>query len=270
MPTDKFGELLPDSHAMNDLARSRGVRAQFEAVASIDSTQTALLARPISDLPHGQTLIAGHQTAGRGRLTRSWQDPAGQALLMSSVVHIHEGDHHFDVLPLVTGLAVQRALHTVLSGVRLKWPNDIVMTTDDGYRKLGGIVASVHPQSTSQEHVVVVGIGLNLSFENKQRPTELAVALADYVAIQPAREYLAVAIIEELHRALAEPLDSVMNAYRNVCSTLGIAVRVATTAGENVEGIAVSVLNDGAIKVKTDDGDRTFISGDIEYLRVGK
>lgn len=185
------------------------------------------------------------------------------------MVHIHDGDHHFDVLPLVTGLAVQRALHTVLSGVRLKWPNDIVMTTDDGYRKLGGIVASVHPQSTAQEHVVVVGIGLNLSFENKKRPTELAVALADYVAIQPAREYLAVAIIEELHRALAEPLESVMTSYRNVCSTLGIAVRVVTTAGEEFEGVATSVLDDGSVKVKTADGDRAFISGDIEYLRVG-
>jgi BirA family biotin operon repressor/biotin-[acetyl-CoA-carboxylase] ligase len=213
--------------------------------------------------------VAGHQTAGRGRLTRSWQDPEGQALLMSSVVHIHEGDHHFDVLPLVTGLAVQRALHTVLSGVRLKWPNDIVMTTDDGYRKLGGIVASVHPKSSAEEHVVVIGVGLNLSFENKQRPTELAAALADYVAIQPAREYLAVAVIEELHRALTEPLETVMTAYRNVCSTLGVAVRVATTSGETFEGVAVSVLDDGSIKIKSADGDRTFISGDIEYLRAG-
>ena len=61
-----------------------------------------------------------------------------------------------------------------------------------------------------------------------------------------------------------------MDAYRHVCSTLGIAVRVATTAGESFEGVAVSVLDDGSIKVKTADGDHTFISGDIEYLRVGK
>lgn len=253
---------------MQDLARNRGLEAEFEAVSSIDSTQTALLARPISGLSHGTTMVAGHQTAGRGRLTRSWQDPAGQALLMSTVVRISNNDHHFEVLPLVAGLAVQRALHTVLSGIRLKWPNDIVLSTDDGYRKLGGIVAAVHPQSSDAEHVIVVGIGLNISFANKERPTELAAALADYVAILPTREYLAVAIVEHLHRALQEPLPDVMNAYRNVCSSLGLSVRVTTTAGATLDGIAVSVSDDGAIKIKTADGDHSFVSGDIEHLRV--
>jgi BirA family biotin operon repressor/biotin-[acetyl-CoA-carboxylase] ligase len=253
---------------MNDLALTRGLKADFEAVSSVDSTQTALLARPASGLSHGQTMVAGHQTAGRGRLTRTWQDPEGQALLMSTVVHIANQDHHFEVLPLVAGLAVQRALHTVLSGVRLKWPNDIVMTTDDGYRKLGGIVASVHPQSQDEEHIIVVGIGLNISFANKQRPTELAAALADYVAILPTREYLAVAIVEQLHRALSEPLPEVMKAYRNVCSTLGLSVRVTTTSGETREGTAVSVLDDGSIKITTSDGDVAFVSGDVEHLRV--
>ena len=258
MPTDKFGELLPDSHAMNDLAQNRRLRAQFEAVASIDSTQTALLARPISDLPHGHTLIAGHQTAGRGRLTRSWQDPEGQALLMSSVVHIHEGDHHFEVLPLVTGLAVQRALHTVLSGVRLKWPNDIV--THDGL-KLGGLL------SVARENAILIGIGLNTSLTSEELPTPVATSL-ELLGHHVARENLIAEIVAQVHSAIADA--NWVESYNQASATLGKHVRLHRKDQPTIEGTVVEFAVDGSIRIATELGDEAFSIGDIEHLRVSE
>jgi BirA family biotin operon repressor/biotin-[acetyl-CoA-carboxylase] ligase len=116
--------------------------------------------------------------------------------------------------------------------------------------------------------VVIIGIGINISFENNKRPTDIAGAIADYVAHIPTREGLAVAVIEQLHLALSQPLDEVMNAYRDVSATLGQAVRVTTTSGDVIEGVAASVGDDGAIHIESADGHAVLLSGDVEHLRI--
>ena len=109
-------------------------------LGSVASTQD--VAR---DLPLGSVVIADHQTAGRGRLEHRWEAPSGTALLVSFVLAPNP------LLSLAAGVAAAEACD---HGVRLKWPNDLLL----GGRKVGGILV----EATAAK--AVCGIGINLTW----------------------------------------------------------------------------------------------------------
>src|SRR5687768_17788881 len=100
-------------------------------VDEIDSTNTALLAEAKAGAPEGVVLVADHQTAGRGRLGRTWEAPPGASLLVS--VLLRPDVSSVELVTMAAGLAMAEAVEQV-AGVdaRLKWPNDLVV----GDRKL--------------------------------------------------------------------------------------------------------------------------------------
>src|SRR5467141_1435799 len=110
---------------------------RFVHLESVTSTQD--VAR---DLPIGSVVLADHQTAGRGRLDHRWETPPGTALLVSFVLAPNP------LLSLAAGVA---AVEACGSGVRLKWPNDLLL----GGRKVGGILVDATPAKA------VCGIGIN-------------------------------------------------------------------------------------------------------------
>src|SRR5258707_11137636 len=109
-------------------------------LGSVTSTQD--VAR---EMPIGSVVVADHQTAGRGRLAHRWEAPPGTALLVSFVLAPNP------LLSLAAGVAAAEACGR---GVRLKWPNDLLL---DG-RKVGGILVEASPSRA------VCGIGINLSW----------------------------------------------------------------------------------------------------------
>src|SRR3984885_10900926 len=135
-----------------------GFWTALDVVASTGSTNVDLLARAAdSALPEGQVLVAEEQTAGRGRLGRTWTSVPGASLTFSVLlrpVTVPAGRGGW--LPLLAGVAVASAVRSV-AGVEavLKWPNDVLV----GDRKLAGILAEQSPDGSA----VVIGIGLNVA-----------------------------------------------------------------------------------------------------------
>ena len=128
------------------------------------------------DLPLGSIVVADHQSAGRGRLEHRWEAPSGTALLVSFVLPSNP------LLSLAAGVAAAEACD---HGVRLKWPNDLLL---DG-RKVGGILVEVTATKA------VCGIGINLTWAPEGGATlnqprdwlleRLRIALARWIFIAP-------------------------------------------------------------------------------------
>jgi len=125
-------------------------------VESCESTQ--LLAD--TSLPEGAIVVADHQTAGRGRLGRTWEAPPGKALLVSVVLR-PPTDRNIAEISLVAGVAVADALEEALGlSVQLKWPNDVMLRR----AKVAGCLAE------ARDGVVVLGIGVNVNQTRDELP----------------------------------------------------------------------------------------------------
>lgn len=151
--------------------------------------------------PHGTTITADRQTAGRGRQGRVWVAPEGQALTVSVVVRDLP---HLELLPLAAAVAVAE---TVGPAAQIKWPNDVVLVgrtrPDDPpagteLRKLAGILCEARPH----EGWGVVGIGLNVALELDAVPEEVAARAATMGRSPNEREAVLGALLEHLAAAL--------------------------------------------------------------------
>jgi len=237
-------------------------------VEETGSTNADLVAAARAGAPAGTVLVADHQTAGRGRLGRTWQAPPGSALLCSILLRPAHGTVLLGAVWAVA-LAARDAV-TELAGVHpdLKWPNDLLC----GGRKLAGVLAEVvaAPDDPSRLAAVVVGIGLNVGWE--QPPPDVAagaVTLEELAGHRVDRE----ALLRALLGALAPLLELWTGApallhqrYRSELSTIGQAVRVTMTSRE-VEGEAVDVTADGALVVRVGDDELVVSAADVVHLR---
>jgi BirA family biotin operon repressor/biotin-[acetyl-CoA-carboxylase] ligase len=178
-------------------------------------------------------------------------------------------------LHLVTtavGVAAAAALDEVAGvPVRLKWPNDLVVVTAAGERKLGGILAEA---VWSGEHLdaVVVGLGLNVTWpaELPDELADLAVALNHLTDRPVDRSDLLEALLGRLEPLLVDlASDDLIEAWRARSATLGRAVRVELASGEVVEGEAVDLTASGHLLVRTEGGTEEVLAGDVFHLRPG-
>jgi BirA family biotin operon repressor/biotin-[acetyl-CoA-carboxylase] ligase len=130
-----------------------------------DSTNSRARELAAAGAPHGTTVTAAEQTAGRGRQGRTWTAPPNKALLYSAIVRPLE-EHHM-MLPLAVPLAVCEAAEELQPGIEcgVKWPNDLLV---EG-RKLGGVLIEARPQ----DGWAVIGIGLNISISREEFPPDL-------------------------------------------------------------------------------------------------
>jgi BirA family transcriptional regulator, biotin operon repressor / biotin---[acetyl-CoA-carboxylase] ligase len=195
---------------------------QVVRLDSVKSTQD--VAR---DMPVGSVVVADHQTEGRGRMERRWEAPLGTALLVSFVLQPNP------LLSLAAGVAAAEACGP---GVRLKWPNDLLL--DD--RKLGGILVE------ATAHKAVCGIGVNLTWAPEGAAT----------LDQPRDE-----VLERLRQKIdlwtAAPADRVLGRWRELSATLGRRIRI-----DGTEGIAEDLGPNGELIV---DG-RPFVAGSVTHL----
>jgi BirA family biotin operon repressor/biotin-[acetyl-CoA-carboxylase] ligase len=231
--------------ALDAALRPEGWRV--EVVEETGSTNADVAARARSGEPAGLCLVAERQTAGRGRLDRSWESPARAGLTLSVLLRPVGTDLGW--VPLLAGLAVARALRaqTGVDAV-LKWPNDVLV---DG-RKLAGLLAE------AVDGAVVVGIGLNVTTRPEELPDGRATSLQLVGARTTDRDTILRALLRELSLAASD-----RDGYREVCSTLGRQVAVHLPGGEVVEGTAEDVDEHGRLVV---DG-TPYAAGDVVHLR---
>lgn len=229
---------------------------------SVDSTNNYLKDR-VTELSHGDAVVAAVQTMGKGRLGRQWESNAGDGLYLSVLMHPSSMEH-FTIIPIICGLAVHSAMK-LLCGVEigLKWPNDIIL---DG-RKLGGILCE------GRLGRAVCGIGINLNqksqyFEEKQLPNGISLHMAGVNA--PDVKTLAEKIVNELiliyNRLENSGKGEIIAEFKKNCVTLGREV-IAHYRDREIRGTAVDINDDGELIVRTDDAEYTVNSGEVK-LRI--
>lgn len=224
---------------------------------SIDSTNTRAKAMAAAGAPHGTVLIADSQTAGRGRLGRSFLSPAGSGIYMTVILRPHCRPDGLMHLTCAAAVAMCGAIESV-AGLRpgIKWINDLVI----GKRKVAGILTelSVDPASGLAQYAVV-GIGINCSQRQADFPEELrevATSLALAAGKPIDRPRLAAAMIEafwQMDGSLLAGRTAIMARYRENCMTLGRAVSVHHFDTVR-HGTALDIAEDGALLVRFSDG----------------
>lgn len=208
-------------------------------------------------------VLVEHQSAGRGRLGRPWQDTPGASLAMSVLVPVVAS---VGWLPLAAGLAVRSALAGAGVDAVLKWPNDVLLPGDEG-RKVCGILCQSQPQG------VVVGIGINVGHDRADLPVETATSLR-LVGAEVDRTDLAGAVLTRLgrlHRSLAageEGVAEVHAAYTQACDTVGRRVVVHHPDGTREEVDATGIDLDGRLRIRRPGGSDTVAAGDVQHIRL--
>jgi BirA family biotin operon repressor/biotin-[acetyl-CoA-carboxylase] ligase len=231
---------------------------RVEVLDVTGSTNAVVAARALAGEPSGLVVVAEAQTAGRGRLDRSWVSPPRAGLTLSVLVRPDLPPARWPWLPLLTGLAVSTALReqAELAAV-LKWPNDVLVED----RKLCGVLAEVPVPGAA-----VLGIGLNVTTRATELPAAAAtpptsVAMAGGATTD--RDTLLRAVLRALAEALAD-VDAAQRAYRERCSTLGRQVRLHLPGDTTVEGVAEEVDDVGRLVV----AGRAYGAGDVVHLRA--
>lgn len=233
---------------------------------TIDSTNSRAKAMGLQGAPHGTALLAKTQTAGRGRLGRSFHSPNSQGIYLSML--LRPGCHARSLMHLTcaVGTAVCDAIESV-TGQRpgIKWTNDLVF----GKRKLGGILTELSLDNEGNVNFAVVGIGINCTQKSGDFPEDIrdiATSLAQIAENDVDISQVAAAILSSLltmSDKLLSHQEDILAQYRRDCVTLGNEISIVTPTLVR-HGIAADIDPDGALIVDFPDGHReTVNSGEV-------
>jgi len=221
-------------------------------VESCESTQQLV---DVS-LPEGAIVVADHQTAGRGRLGRSWDAPPGKALLVSILLK-PPPERHAPELSLVAGVAVADTVERSTGlAVQLKWPNDVMLRR----RKVAGLLAE------ARDGAVVLGIGLNVNQSRDELPPN-AGSLLTLTGREWRRDQLLDSLLADLERTYAAwrsgGLDAVYDGLAPRDFLRGRRVSVNGTSG-----VATKIDRQGRLEIEVGHGDVVAVeSGEVVYER---
>lgn len=251
------------------MEETRTVGRELHCLAEVDSTNTCAKKLALAGAPDGTAVIADCQTAGRGRLGRSFQSPRGKGIYLSVLLRPQLPPEKLLCVTALGAVAVCRAVERVLpgAGLEIKWTNDLVHRG----RKLCGILTEMSLEGESGAlQYLVMGIGLNVL----QRPEDfspevaaMAGSLQSELGTAPSRPALAAAELGELDR-LCQALQSGATApylaeYRRRCVTLGKEIRLVRSDGSGQRATALDVDDAFGLVIRREDGA-------IEVIRSGE
>ncbi|MCW2791101.1 MAG: biotin--acetyl-CoA-carboxylase ligase [Nocardioides sp.] len=237
-----------------------------EVVDRTPSTNALVGERARSGAPEGLVVVTEHQTAGRGRLDRSWETPARAALTFSVLLRPTAPAAEWPWLPLLTGHALAGALRRAGFDAGVKWPNDVLL----GPLKVAGIL--VERVETPSGPAAVVGIGLNVTTTRAELPVETATSLA-LEGTAPDRTDLLLAVLgalrDEYDAWQRGGADDLRASYAAACVTVGREVRVELPSGEPLTGRATGIDPGGRLLVRSSAGETAVGAGDVVHVRAG-
>ena len=246
--------------ALNESAMNATLRGSYWRVSvfqSVTSTQTELATKV--NLQHGDVFVTEFQSAGRGRLDRTFEATKSSALLFSLYLELNRPKFEWSVIPLLTGISLLTALKSLDQNVNfnLKWPNDLLIEE----KKVAGVLVE------ARENGVIIGIGLNVEMENSQLPVANATSLAlakfgelDRNVILPELLRNLQATFELWESGSSMPLEQ----YRQVSSTIGQEVEVHLPSGERLKSQALDINEIGELQLAS--GVLVNV-GDVIHLR---
>lgn len=258
------------SDAPIDLTRLHAALAErwqrIDVVAETGSTNADLLADEAA--PDRSVLVAEQQSAGRGRLDRTWSSPPGAGLTFSAVLRPSVPIASWGWIPLLAGVALHEAVAALARvPVALKWPNDLLAGPQ--LRKVAGILAQTSGTA------VVVGVGINVAMGEQQLPVAEATSLRLCGAATLDRTDLLIEILERLdawvtrwhERGGDAAACGLAESYRAACATVGQLVSVTGIDGRSLTGTATGIDADGRLRVEADGVEQVVGAGDVQHLR---
>ncbi len=258
----------PDADRIARLLPPGTIWRRPDVVWSTGSTNADLSARARAGEGEGAVLVASEQTAGRGRLDRTWASPPGTSLSMSLLLVPRPPFPRWGWLSLLTGMAVSSAVAGlareagVKADVSLKWPNDVLIGGD----KLCGILSEriEHPGGAR----AVVGIGVNVAQGKGEFPVPTATSLA-LASLPTDRDRVVAGILTEFDRYYRTwQLTGTLRAeYEARCASVGADLTVVLD-DRRVAGTGRGVDDTGRLQVATATGVETFAVGDVVHARL--
>ncbi|MGO9607766.1 MAG: biotin--[acetyl-CoA-carboxylase] ligase [Candidatus Binataceae bacterium] len=232
----------------------------------LNSTQETARELAADCAPQGTVVVAEQQTAGRGRMGRSWHSPAGVNLYCTTILRPPIPIAQVPRLSLMAGVAAAQALEREAPGlVSLKWPNDVWLRG----RKAGGIIAEAVTNSRQSLECVLLGIGLNINLAADDIPPELrdkATSLRAMVGHPCDRIAIADSLFSLLDYRYMEVIRRGFDAVRPEWERLSALTgkRVTVVDGPRREsGIVRGVDSDGALLLEVGGATRRIIAGDV-------
>ncbi|MFD0867814.1 biotin--protein ligase [Chlamydia abortus] len=256
-----------DPLKLADSLQTEMIGSSFRIYDQVDSTQNVAHELVRQGCPEGTVVLAEEQTSGRGRMGKKWLSPKGKGIWMSIVLKPHIPLKQTSQLTLLTAVALCRTLRQELGvAVGIKWPNDLLV---DGL-KVSGILLESSGEDDRLNYVVA-GIGISVNMEADDFPEELD-GKATSLRIVCGRPLDRIQIIrrflekfEELYLLyLQQGFSPIRTLWEALTISLNRPLRVKTYNGW-VEGTAESIDDNGALTVKTRDGETMKLySGDIQ------
>jgi len=257
--------LLTETDLRNGLTTKRFGRKIF-TFDSIDSTNACAKALAGCWAAEGTVVLAEYQTAGRGRLGRSWHSNPGDNLTFTVILRPSLTPSSVNILPLFTAVAVADAIESYC-GVKTdcKWPNDLLVRN----RKVAGILLE---GSFKQEMVeyVVIGIGLNVNQEQfppeiAPRATSLRIASGAPVDRPKLFREIMTTIEQQYDRLTVEGYDSIIPRWLARSVIIGKKIEVSQD-GTVLGGVVRGIGAEGSLLLDTGEGVRSLVAGDVTIL----
>ena len=228
----------------------------------LDSSNRWLLEHSGEFTLTGATVVAGHQTAGRGRHARNWSDLPGSSLLCSVLLKVPGQHPAKGFLAMLPAIALARAIlkHDGGAEVSLKWPNDVLLAT----RKTAGILAE-----SAGPDLIVVGIGVNIQAVPAEEFIYPATSLSEGSRWHPTREILLAELLNEweplFDMFLNEQFPELRTAWEALGPVEGTRLK-RVEAGEEIVGEYAGIGTHGELRLRLANGDvRELFSGDVSF-----
>ena len=262
-------DAMTEAEIRNFLGKTAVVGRTLKCFNELDSTNIRAKQLALEGAPDGTVVTADCQSAGRGRMDRSFQSPKGKGVYLTVLLRPHLPPERLLPVTAMAGVAVCDAVEE-LCGVRpgLKWPNDPVL----GGKKLCGILTELSLEGeTGRVQYLVLGIGVNVlhvaedfSPEVAEMATSLSLALGHPVS-RPALAAAEIRALDRLYASLlAGDLTPYLAAYRRSCVNLGRTVQLISPDGSRETAQALDVDEDFSLVVRTASGAvKTVRSGEV-------
>jgi BirA family biotin operon repressor/biotin-[acetyl-CoA-carboxylase] ligase len=246
-----------------------GIDWSVHCLAETGSTNQDLRQMAEQGAAEGTLLVADRQSAGRGRLGRRWESPAGVNLYCSLLLRPRIPPQQAPQLTFLSAVATAEALiETCRLPVRVKWPNDLLV----GGRKIAGMLNEMSAES-EQLHFVLLGIGVNLNMTAQQFPAELRYP-ATSVLLERGEPVARLVFIRSLLQRidvlyriyLDEGFRAIRRRWEGLSDLLNCVVQVDQNPGLQV-GTMVGLDEDGALRLQLEDGRiERILAGDVRLL----
>lgn len=218
--------------------------------------------------PHGTLVVADVQTSGRGSRGRSWETPGGSNIAMSLLVRPTAPPDKISVLTLVMGLSIAQGVEDLFADneefadfPQIKWPNDVVIAG----KKICGILTELHMNNDNTINNVVIGVGINANMNSFPEEIEdIAGSIYTQTGFKVDRSSVVAACMkrfEENYEKFEKTFDLSLlkGEYEDRLINRDRTVKIIDHKGE-YEAVALGIGDDGALKVRTSDGNVMHIN----------